>query len=522
MVWLLSVGVAVSWLVALVVGRVPLDYLGDESARLLRSYGVSSPSGVVGALMSGDRWTAIHPPGDVAFKGAVNWVARPVLDQPSDFVQLHQILAWACVVGGVGLCAVGARNRWGNTAATVVIGLSISSSPVIYVAHHTVGEALAVLLVGVGVCRALSVPMDTPSAALLAGLPILAAASVRPEAGVVFIALALLPLFDRRWSPALVFGALAVAPIVFVTVLLEFSSGEESYASIRRFPRAGLLEVVTDTRMREIIWGVGVLPYAGVAIVVLAGVSLRRSGLTLPVALVGAWLVVAAVFTQQIAVGAVHQQERAYLFPALLGILAVSGVIGEWPCRSRGASGVMAGVLSALVVVNAWTLWSTTYGRWSDRVPDDAVAVGDYLDGNSSDADAVLLDWMWWQEWRAAVYASEPGLPGAFCTYLDCVVEPDESLGELAPDGYDGDRDRLVNAATFLREERPRHIVGFSEGRYEDWLAWRQGQEPFPSFVRPLLVPDGECFETRPELGATRYCPALTNDSYVVLERVDG
>ncbi len=517
------VGVVVSWSVGLFLGRVPLDYLGDEAARLLFSYEASNPRDLFGVLTSRESWTSIHPPGDTVFKGVLNLLAQPLLDRPSSFVLLHQIGAWASTVGGVSFLAAGACRRWGPQPGVLVAGLAIAGSPIAYVAHHAVGEAFAVLLVGVGSFLVLTRRQWTVGAAALVALPFAAAGIVRPEAAVVFSALAIVPLVERHWRASAALLAVSVSPVVLATGLIELTSNEESYASIRRFPTVGIVDVVTDARMREIIWGLGVFPYLGLVVIVGAIVQLVRGRVTVGVLLAAAWVVFAALFTQQISVGAVHRQERAYVFPALLGVVAAGALLEHVDWSGHQRVRLLSAFVAGVVLFNGWTVWATMYPRWESRVPEDAREVAALLNDRSDRDDAVLLDWMWWQEWRVAVYASEPGLPGGYCNYSECPTASDPGLrGVLDTDGLDSEaQDRLVAAAAFLRDERPRHIVYFSDRRYDDWLVWRRSQTPFPSFVMPLLVDDGWCRRALEELGGERYCPRLENDSYVVLERQD-
>ena len=80
---------------------------------------------------------------------------------------------------------------------------------------------------------------------------------------------------------------------------------------------------------------------------------------------------------------------------------------------------------------------------------------------------------------------------------------------------------RLTAAATFVRDQRPLHVVVFSEEKQRMWDEWRSNQEPFPSFVRPLFTPNEDrCWVARAELGGALYCPVMSNESYVVFELV--
>ena len=106
------------------------------------------------------------------------------------------------------------------------------------------------------------------------------------------------------------------------------------------------------------------------------------------------------------------------------------------------------------------------------------------------------------QEWRAAVYASAPGVPGPYCLYYRCLTDPEpELVADLPQPDTDIARQRLMLAASFLREEKPGYIVMFSDARYDDWLAKGPGQDYLFSFVRPLLLADGDCFRTLDVLG---------------------
>ncbi|MGA9597371.1 MAG: hypothetical protein WBV06_14520, partial [Acidimicrobiia bacterium] len=325
-----SVGFALSWLVALVIGRVPLDYLGDEAARLLFSYEVSTPRSLASYLLSSEAWTQIHPPGDAAFKGLLNWVARVVIDSPAGFIEVHRVAGWLCVIAGLLLIVVGVWRRFGIRAAIVFGALAVTSTPIINIAHHAFGENLATLLVGLAVFRVLTHPIMRPRDAILGALPVAAASVVRPEAAVVFAGLALVPLLERKWWSAFAFAVVSVAPVMLITALIELTSNAESYVSIRRFSRVPFFDVVIDERMREIIWGMGVFPFLGVAVLLLAAYTLVRRSLTLGVLLTAGWLMSAVLFTSEIAVGAIHRQERAYVFPALFGLLALAALGSDW------------------------------------------------------------------------------------------------------------------------------------------------------------------------------------------------
>ena len=222
-------------------------------------------------------------------------------------------------------------------------------------------------------------------------------------------------------------GAFAVAFPVFTTIAVEVSSNPGSYASIRLFARINFVDVVTDDRMREII-GIG---RDSISRDRLLHRSYRRCGQrssALPRRTPDSgWLALAVLFTSQIAVGAIHQQERAYVFPALFGLFAVAVVVGE---RSRSPSGrIVVVIVSALAVTSA--LVSTvqqTYPAWQDRVPQDAREVSTVLADRSGPDDAILLDWLWWQEWRAAIYASGASNSIRYCLYYECMTHSQPGL----------------------------------------------------------------------------------------------
>jgi len=517
-----SAGFAFSWLVALLLGRVPLDYLGDEAGRILFSYEVSSPRSLASYLLSSEAWIQIHPPGDAAFKGLLNWIAGGIVHSPAGFIGLHQVAGWACTTGGLVFIVWGIRRRFGHKAATVGAALVVAASPTIYVGHHAIGENLAILLGGFAVYRVLARPITGPRDAIVSALPLAATAVVRPEAAVVFAAFALVPLWEGRWRAALTYVSVSIAPVGFMTALIETTTAAESYVSVRRFPRVPFFDVVFDERMREIIWGMGVLPFLGVAVVLVAVYTLLRRRVTLGVVLTAGWLGWAVVFTSQIAVGAIHRQERAYLFPALFGLVALAALASDWLGRLGGPyAGLIGFAVLVLLVVNAYGVWFDTYRSWQVRVPAESTEVSTWLDEHASPDGAILLDWMWWQEWRAAVYASLPGLEGPYCLYYRCMTDPDpELVADLVSRRTEIAAERLALAASFLREQAPRHVVMFSDTRYEEWLTDGPGRDDLTSFVRPLLQADGDCFRTLDRLGGRQYCPVLENAWYVVLERV--
>ena len=515
-----AVGIALWWLGAILIGAVPLDYLGDEAARLLESLKASSLEGVVSLLTEGARWVELHPPGDAAFRGLITWAAGPMVSSPDSLVRLQQFISFTCVTGGIGIAAHGIRQRWGATSAITFALGAMASSPVVYVAHHIIGEAPTVLFVGLAIHAAVVRNPTDGRWPYSVGLPLLAAALFRPEAAVVFGGLALIPLHQRRVRAAAIVGAFAVAFPVFTTIAVEVSSNPGSYASIRLFARINFVDVVTDDRMREIIWGLGVIPYLGIGFfIAVIGAAASDRRLSLGALLTTGWLALAVLFTSQIAVGAIHQQERAYVFPALFGLFAVAVVVGE---RSRSPSGrIVVVIVSALAVTSA--LVSTvqqTYPAWQDRVPQDAREVSTVLADRSGPDDAILLDWLWWQEWRAAIYASGASNSIRYCLYYECMTHSQPGLVDTSGLSQENAK-RLTAAATFVRDQRPLHVVVFSEEKQRMWDEWRSNQEPFPSFVRPLFTPNEDrCWVARAELGGALYCPVMSNESYVVFELV--
>ena len=67
-----------------------------------------------------------------------------------------------------------------------------------------------------------------------------------------------------------------------------------------------------------------------------------------------------------------------------------------------------------------------------------------------------------------------------------------------------------------------RRPVALGVATVATFAAWEADGNPdvLSSFVRPLLVPDGECFATTAGLPTARYCRVLDQGRFVVLGRV--
>lgn len=515
-----AAAVAGSWILALVLNRVPVGLAGDESGRLLISFDASSFSGFFGTLFSGSAWTDIHPPGDALSKGLVNILLGPFVQDVGTLVRVHQMLAALSVIGGLVAIALGIRARWGSHPAIAFVVLAAAASPVTYVAQHLIAEAPTLLIVGLATRHVLcsteySLRRSAPAALLL-----FLAAVTRPEAAAVFSSIAILPLLQRAWASVVLLVGSAGAPVVITTAVIEVTGAGESYASIRRFTPESFFSVVTDEQMRSIIWGLGISAFVSIAIAALllvrVGIWKRSNRSWEALALSLLWLFWAVVFTWQVAVGAVHRQERAYIFVALLGILALAALIGELETANVTVPTsivLVAGSVFALFAVS--TTWSETHREWQDLYPPQSEELADFFVANSAPDDSVLFGWMWWEEWRVGLHATDSSAPDSYCLYYRCRAGESRSAANLIDvSGLDDlTARRRVEAASFLSEVRPRHIVIFTEERQEAWDNWPGSQ---PSFVRPLLEADGNCWNT--VVNDDRYCSVLANDHYRVLE----
>lgn len=518
----LFVVTVVVWAVHVLRREILLDFVGDEAGRLVLSYSTSDPASVVERVFDLDSWRRLHPPGDAALKGLYSWMMGPFVDAPGDYVLAHQVFALVTVVGGIVFMAMGLGQRVGRFPAALFAVVASASVPVVYVAHHMVGEAPATLFGGVAAWAVLRSPVVSRRDAVIAAVALICCGALRPEGAAVFGTLAVLPLMRRQWKVAVGLAASAVSAAVFTTLLIELSRLPESYATIRRFPTRPFVEVVTDDRMSELLWGLGLYPFLGVALAGLAVWSLHRRQALDGVALAAGWCAWAVIFTSQIAVGAIHQQERAYVFPAYLGLLAAALMVaplGQRTARWDRSRVVFAVAATVLAVMSLSSTVSSTYPAWARRVPGPAIEVADYIEANFESGDTILADWLWWQEWRIVAHAVVPGLPDEYCTRYRCPVS-NETEDLTDPSFVTGHADRTARAATFLREQQPRFVLVMTDEHLVRWNEYSDGRQP--SFVRPQFHVEGSCWSLVPEVGEGTWCETLRNGSYLVLERVDG
>lgn len=530
-IWWVPIGLfavtAAIWVV-MAAGHVALSYVGDEAARLLISYGFSTPGDLAGFLADRDAWLTIHPPGDFAFKAVVNQVAGVVVDGSAEFVRLHKAIAALAVIGGLALAGVGLATGLSRLAAAVFLALAAASAPLVYTAHHAVAEGPAVLLVGLAALIVLREPWDRRLGVLVAASPLALAGLFRVEAALVFSTLAVIPLVRGRWRAAFLFGIVAAGPTLLLTLATELLTGEVTYASVRPFAGRDLWKLLIDARLARFLWGLGILPWFGVALAAALAVVVfryRRRRWKAGLALAVGWAGWCLGFVWLITLGVIPQQERVFVFPALLGALAVAWLADAAVVREGGRSAVLAAVAVA-IAVTALLTWRglielpRTYDAWDRRVPVEAAEVNAFLARQHAPDDTVLLDWMWWWEWPAGVYAATPP-DDDVCNYLVCPVTgagepPGEVLTGLSPIEVE----RLSRAWEFTASRSPAYIVMLTDAVYADWLAYqRSNPEELSSFARPLLAADGDCFVTTAGLPAARYCPALANDRYLVLAR---
>lgn len=484
-------------------------------------------------LTSKEAWLTLHPPLDFALKSIVNQAAVNFAENSEPIIQLHKTLSALFVATGLALIGVGLANHVSKLAASVFVALATASVAVVYAAHHAIGESPTVFLVGLGVYLVLRGPWGTAIGTVTAAIPIAVAGLFRPEAALIFSSLAVLPLIQRNWRRALLFVVVAAGPTLALTLATELFTNGVTYATVRPFGFGGssVWQFLIDQRVSQLVWGLGIGPWLGLAIVI--GLSafalLSRShnkwlipALTLSLL----WLFWGFGFVLLLAIGVIPQVERVFVFPALFGavalaILSDAATLRGYRTKALGVSVAVVFLASGLLVWRGLAQLPERYDTWEQRLPGQVKEVSTYLTVNSNPDRSVLFDWMWWWEWPAGVHASLPGLPGGVCNYLLC----SEGVGSGAPDELTNglgpiEIARLDAAWRFMAASTPEHIVKLTDIAYEEWLTYQTGNPvKLSSFVRPLLRSNGECFITHDDLGQDRYCPVLANARYILLER---
>lgn len=509
----MAIVAAISWCWATASGAVPLDTAGDESGRLLQAYTVATPHGIVHEVANWRSWTEIHPPGDIAFRATLNMLVGTVTNDPDTLVRVNQASATILVVIGVAGIAYGLKAV-DVTSVAVFLGLALPSAAVIYVAHHTLGENLALALVGIGTGLALR------GTTVIGGLVIGLAGAVRPEVALVFSSVAVVPLGVRLSRRAGELVILAAAPAICITLLTEFA-GARSYASLRLFRARSVFDVAVRGEGPTVYWGLGIRPW--VAIVLSIAVVAAGARIQIPVfspgrLLIAAWMVWSLVFAAMAARGAIPTQVRTYVALHLLGALALAVASSEVLTSWRPSGAQLASAVAAIAIGGAIISAREARHEWSRDYPADVAAVNTFLAGFGE--RGILTDWMWWREWSFGVYATNVG--GDVCNYYMCTTGTDATPSwELTVGLTPVEVDRLTAAWRFVDRDPPALIGMFTEASYDAWRAWERGGnlEVLSSFVRPLLEKDGECFRTVTGLIYARYCPAFSSGRYVILSR---
>jgi hypothetical protein len=510
--------ITILWVNQLLTGRVHASYIGDETSRIFQSYAISTPTNLVRYLIDPETWARIHPPGDFAFKAMVNMVVWPIFESPSMLIRSHQILAWVCVVLAMLAVADGLYRRWSIEAALMFSLLWLSASPVVYIAHHAVGEALALPLIGLAVRSAFLIDWGDRTSVVKVSLLAVGVTVVRPEGVLLLGALGLLGLPQKHYRNVALYSSLTALPLVLFLGWGRVAGGE-SYLNIRRFPERSVGWMLTDSRLREILFGAGVFPFAMVGVLVLAVfVIAGTKKMTEGVALTVGSLSLITFFAYQIGVGAIHMQERAYVFPAMLGLVAFSVLFAEWgtikPVVARG--GVWLSVIVA--IAGLLGVFKTTYVEWRNAIPLAVIQMEEELERRVQPGDAVLFDFMWWWEFDLAIYASEPGLSTPICNYFRCRFELDGSSASISRDTRMYENiGRKATAGLFLEREQPKYIAMLSETALGEWETNHES-----SFLMPHFRSDSaSCLRTMDGLVGALYCPVRRNGKFALYERVD-
>jgi hypothetical protein len=514
--WIISVAaaaaVAASWCWATLSGSVPLGVAGDESGRLLESYVSATPGGIIRLLTHRDAWIGLHPPGDVAFRAGANIVLGAVIHDPTVLVRVNQFLSTVLVVVGFAGISLGLR-KLGVNAVVVFLGLAVPSAAVVYVAHHALGENLAIALVGIG--TACLFRDRYIAGGILVGL----AGLVRPEIALVFATLAVIPLAAREIKRCVVFATVAVGPALAQTLGAELVG--TSYTSVDLFAHRSALDVGFRGAGPQVYWGLGVRPWVALiatVVIVVGGVRARVSWRSAGRLLLAGWLSWSMVFVVMAARGAIPPQIRTYVVLHVFGALALAVAASELMTTWRPVSSRVLAVVASAIIVLAGIAAVTTRGEWRAAYPRDVAAVSRFLADHHYEG-GVLTDWMWWREWTVGVYGIEPG--GEVCNYALCSetssgVPPPAMTSRLSAI----ETERLTRAWRYVAKSSPRFVAMFNRKAYLEWRRWEKRAHPevLSSFVRPLFTRDRQCFVTVRGLPAARYCPVFTAGRFVVLE----
>ena len=341
---------------------------------------------------------------------------------------------------------------------------------------------------------------------------------VRPEFGLVFATLVVVPIAARQYRSAFLFLSAAAGPALMQTLTSEVF-GQRAYISIQLFASRPVVDVAFSDSGPTVYWGLGIWPWIGAAaagVLIYAGgrrVALLSAGRLLILGWVG-WSLAFAWFAPR---GAIPTQIRTYLALHVLGALALAVAGHEVLDGKPWAIRIVAGC-AAMSVILAMVVASDNRADWQATYPKDVQAVTALM--VESGGGRVLTDWMWWREWTVGVYASEPG--GDICNYGLCTTRTDSSPPANLTSGLtEVEANRLTRAWQYVNEAPPRFIVMFDDETYVKWRAWEKVGNPevLSSFVRPLLRSDGSCFMTVVGLPSVKYCPVLATGRYVVLER---
>jgi hypothetical protein len=198
--------------------------------------------------------------------------------------------------------------------------------------------------------------------------------------------------------------------------------------------------------------------------------------------------------------------------------LAIAVAAHEVLVLSRRRISRIVMVVATLAVGTAVVASAETRRDWRAAYPTDAEAINGFL-ADHPDGGGILTDWMWWREWSAGVYATEPG--GRVCNYSLCTTGTErQPPSALTAPLTSVEARRLTQSWQFVDAAPPTLIVMLTDKGYAAWRTWERHGNPevLSSFVRPLLVAEGDCFRTVRGLPPTRYCPVFTAGRYVVLE----
>lgn len=487
-------------------GYLELGQEGDEGARINVAARLALEGWGDVLAFPFEKWTSIHPPGDIALRAIVLKLASGIAPNATPVTIAMMLSAVLSAIGAALLIDAARRLGGGFAALALSILLAVSWN-----FHNPslsgMGEGSVIPFFALQIWLLVRGLLERSQRLVLwSAVATLLASTFRPEPVFFLPGLCLALWYAMGFVTAVLYGAIASSYLVVKTAYVALLSPDalsilnlsKFYHSFRgvplmEFDRSGFGSSLLHDPFR---WA-----FAALLVVALIGLMLPRGSdhdrdanrrtFTVAVILLGVAGYLALTVTSVVTGRTANASVRiAYLPSYALALAASVGIsrlftlaIGErWTELELNLLGlsqqtrIVAVALLSLLTVGGVALEARHIAKkGTTRGPQNALAIRDWLLANAAPDDGIVLDRIYNREnWMIAYLANRPKV----CAYVSCdpplapepATDPKEDCG---PGRRFCIYHRMVHA--FIRSKRPRWFVSHTGKFSQDWLKIQEG-----------------------------------------------